>query len=103
MKNISEVVVLEDAALDMEENKAFYEYQRVGLGDYFWDSIISDIESLIIFAGVHQRDFDSYRMLSKRFPYAIYYEIENVTAIVLAVLPVRADPKTIAAKIQERH
>ena len=31
-------------------------------------------------------------MFAKRFPYAVYYEIENEIAYVVAVLPMRRDP-----------
>ena len=40
---IVDVVVLDDAVDDMLEGKAFYELQGVGLGDYFWDCILSDV------------------------------------------------------------
>jgi hypothetical protein len=39
--------------------------------------LLSDIESLLIFGGVHNIEHDCYRMLSKRFLYAIYYEINE--------------------------
>lgn len=101
--DIIDVVILDDAVDDMEEGKAFYEIQKASLGDYFWDCILSDIESLIIYAGVHQVHFGFYRLLSKRFPYAIYYEVNDNTAYVMAILPVRADPAVIAEKMQRRH
>jgi len=41
-------------------------------------------------------------MLAKRFPYAIYYEIENEIAYVVAVLPIRQDPAWIEKKLKER-
>jgi len=31
-------------------------------------------------------------MLSKRFPYAVYYELKDEIAYVVAVLPMRRDP-----------
>ncbi|MFT4926329.1 MAG: hypothetical protein ACI8WB_002427 [Phenylobacterium sp.] len=103
MIEFSDVVVLEEAADDMNVGRAFYERQETGVGDYFWDCILSDIESLIIYAGVHQQYFDSYRMLSKRFPYAIYYEIRTTLVYVTAVLPLRVDPAKNKAKMQDRH
>lgn len=93
--NIKNVVVLEDVASDMIEGKTFYEQQECGVGDYFWDSILADIESLILYAGIHQRYFGLYRMLSKNFPYSIYYEISDEAVYVVAVLPVRRNPAWI--------
>ena len=47
------VVILEDAAEDLESGAEFYESCATGVGDYFFDSILSDLDSLILFAGVH--------------------------------------------------
>lgn len=65
--------------------------------------ILSDIESLIVYAGVHQRYYDSYRMFSKRSPYAIYYEIQATLVYVTTVLPLRVEPTKTEAKMQKRH
>lgn len=100
--NIKDIVVLEEAASDMESGRFFYEQQEEGIGDYFWDSILSDIESLNLYAGVHQRYSGLYRMPSKRFPYAIYYEVSDAIAYVIAILPMRRDPAWINKKISGR-
>jgi len=55
------VFVLSDAAEDLELGKAFYESQEIGIGDYFVDSLLSDIESLRLFHGIHKMDFGFYR------------------------------------------
>ena len=47
------VVILEDAAEDLESGAQFYESCATGVGDYFLDSIFSDLDSLVLFAGVH--------------------------------------------------
>ena len=47
------VVILEDAAEDLESGAQFYESCATGVGDYFLDSILSDLDSLVLFAGVH--------------------------------------------------
>jgi hypothetical protein len=102
VQKIKDIVVLEDAAEDIVDGRNFYEDLEIGLGSYFWDSIISDIESLIIYAGVHQRYFGLFRLLSQRFPYSIYYEVSEAVAYVIAVLPVRSDPAGIEQKIKDR-
>ena len=43
------VVVLEEAAEDIECGREFYNLQEIGVGDYFEDTILSDIESLRLF------------------------------------------------------
>ena len=76
--------------------RLFYEKQGEGLGEYFFNSLFSDIDSLVLYAGIHIKVFGFHRMLSKRFPYAIYYKIENESDIlVFRVLDLRRDPKTI--------
>lgn len=98
--DINNIVILEDAAQDMLDGKAFYELQTQGVGSYFWDSIIADIESLYIYAGVHERHHELFRMLSRRFPYAIYYQLNNNTAQILAILPIRRDPQWIFNRLK---
>lgn len=41
----------------------FYEQQSPGLGDYFLDSLMADIESLHIYAGIHAVYFERYHRL----------------------------------------
>ena len=82
------LVILEDAAEDLESGAQFYESCATGVGDYFLDSMLSDLDSLVLFAGVHPIYFGFHRMLSKRFPFGIYYEVEDVYAI----LDLRRDP-----------
>ncbi len=67
------VVVPSDAAEDLELGRGFYDSQELGIGDCFVDSLLSDIESLRLFHGIHKMDFGFYRMLSSRFPFGIYY------------------------------
>ena len=96
------VVVLEDAAGDIETGKRFYDSREQFVGDYFVDSILSDIESLVIYAGIHNVHFGFHRMLSKRFPFAIYYEVEGDTAFVYAILDMRRDPAWIREELGRR-
>jgi len=48
--NIENIILLEDVANDIKLAENFYENQNQGLGNYFKDSIISDIESLWLYA-----------------------------------------------------
>jgi len=88
--------ILSAALHDLSDGRSFYEKQGEGLGDYFFDSLFSDIDSLTLYAGIHPKFFGYHRMLSKRFPYAIYYKLENESvAVVWRVLDLRRDPKKI--------
>jgi hypothetical protein len=55
----------------------FYERQARGVGHYFLDSLFADIDSLVLRAGIHRKIEGFYRLLSDRFPFAIYYKIED--------------------------
>ena len=97
------VVILEDAADDMEAGRRFYESRESGMGDYFVASIFSDLDSLVLYAGIHRLHFGFHRMLSKRFPFGIYYEVERETAYVYAILDMRRDPLWIRRELQRRR
>jgi plasmid stabilization system protein ParE len=84
--------ILPSAAQDLDEGFSFYEKQSEGLGQYFDDSLFSDIESLRIHAGIHSKVLNFHRFFSKRFPYAIYYKKDSETVYVYAVLDCRKDP-----------
>ena len=86
------VQILDEAQQDLVEGYRFYEGQREGLGDYFLDSLFSDIDSLQFYAGIHPVYFGYNRLLSKRFPFAVYYRVENETVRVYAVLDCRRAP-----------
>jgi len=93
--------ILTSANKDLIDGYWFYEKQSEGLGTYFLDSLFSDIDSLRIYAGVHPKYIDRYhRLLSKRFPFAVYYRIENKTALVYAVLDCRRNPSWIREKLK---
>jgi hypothetical protein len=47
--NAKRIQVLTDAENDLIAGRNFYDKHGKTVGDYFWDSLLSDIESLIIF------------------------------------------------------
>jgi hypothetical protein len=90
------IKILESAVQDLLQGHRFYEQQERGLGSYFIDSLFSDIDSLQVFAGIHSIHFNKYRLLSKRFPFAVYYTLKDDIILVHAVLDCRQDPfKTV--------
>jgi plasmid stabilization system protein ParE len=93
------VLILPSTRDDLSEGFDFYERQEEGLGDYFQESLFSDIESLRLYAGIHAKRFGYYRLLSKRFPYAAYYDLEGHVVRVWAVLDCRRDPNEIRKKL----
>ena len=71
------------------------------MGDYFSDTLYGEIESLVLYAGIHNKRFGFYRALSRKFPYSIYYDIEDGEARVYGVLDNRRNPAWIYNHLQE--
>ena len=94
------IEILDNAQQDLMEGFHFYERIEVGLGPYFFNSLLSDIDSLKIYAGIHPRIFGHYRCLSKRFPFAIYYELESELVRVYAVVDCRRSPTWIRQRLR---
>jgi len=94
------IQILESAKRDLVNGFYFYEKQKEGLGNYFLDSLYSDIDSLLIYSGMHPVRFDEYYcMLSKRFPFAIYYYVKEETVYVDAILDCRQNPERIEKRL----
>lgn len=95
------IKILLSAVDDLRSGQHFYESQREGLGAYFLDSLFSDIDSLLLYSGIHSKVYGYHRLLSKRFPYAIYYSVDNDVIIVMRILDLRQDPKRIRRALQK--
>ena len=93
--------ILSSAVEDLHAGRLFYEKQGEGLGEYFFDSLFSDIDALVLYAGIHPKVFHYYRLLSKRFPYAVYYTLEEALAVVWRVLDLRRHPDRIRRALDE--
>ncbi len=102
MLSPKKILVLKQAKIDLQEGKLFYSINGEKVGDYFYDSLVADIESLWIYSGVHTMVFGLFRMPSKRFPFAIYYTIKEEITIVVAVLDMRRNPSWIRTKLESR-
>lgn len=100
---MKQVVVLADAAEDIEAARDFYEAQAVGIGEYCVDSLLADIEGLGLLSGIHPRRFEFYRMLARRFPFGIYYREHGVETQVVAVLDLRRNPNWIRKELGKRQ
>jgi plasmid stabilization system protein ParE len=91
--------ILSLAEADLLNGFRFYERQSVGVGWYFLESLSSDIESLRLYGGTHRRVFSYHRMLSKRFPFAIYYDLNKDEIRVWRVLDCRRDPRWLELQL----
>ena len=98
---MNRVRISEDALQDLNDGFLFYEAQAAGLGEYFAACLRADIEGLKVSAGIHRVVYlDYHRLLSKVFPYGIYYTTEDEYAVVWAVIDLRRDPVWIREKLK---
>ena len=51
------IKILPTAIEDLHTGRLFYEKQGVALGEYFFDTLFSDIDSLILFPEKHSKVF----------------------------------------------
>jgi len=93
------IELLDEVEKDLVDGSAFYERLSEGLGDYFLDSLYADLESLRLYAGIHSLHFGYHRLLAKRFPFAIYYRIQEGVARIHAILDCRRDPAWIRSRL----
>jgi hypothetical protein len=96
------VIILQEAAEDIETAREFYDAQDTGVGDYFADSITADIVDLRYLSGIHAQHFGFFRMLASRFRFGVYYREHGDDTLVVAVLDLRRDPKWIRKQLRQR-
>lgn len=63
--------------------------------------MFAEIDSLVLYAGIHRRQFGYHRLLARHFPYAVYYRVAVSEAVVHRVLDCRKNPKWVRRALQE--
>ena len=92
--------ILRTALDDLAGAREFYERQQEGLGEYFLDSLIAEIDSLAFYGGIHPIREGFHRVLNRRFPFAVYYRQMENEVIVFRVLDCRRDPRWMRAQLR---
>jgi len=90
-----------EARNDLVEGAAFYDSQQAGVGDHFIKCLFSDLDALESQGGIHEVVYGLHRKLSKRFPFAIYYQVTETVIDVVAILDCRQDPESIARRLRQ--
>jgi len=81
------------ARAEMDDAFAWYEDQAVGLGYEFLDALDQAVRLITSFPNSHQLAGKNLRRcLLNRFPYALYYGIDQGGIIVVAVAHLRRNP-----------
>ena len=95
------IQILDLAKADLIEGYYFYEELEAGLGDYFLTNLYADIDSLAIFGGLHPKPYLHYhRALAKRFPFAIFYTVDEAIVKVRAIVDCCRKPSWIRQHLQ---
>jgi plasmid stabilization system protein ParE len=84
------VIIRPNAEADLREAQAWYESRRVGLGEQFLEEIrnaVRLLESDPERRPLYYRDFR--RLLTRRFPYKLFYRVEGDRVIVFRILHVK--------------
>jgi len=94
------IEILDQAEADLIEGFHFYETQQTGIGGYFLANLYADIESLRLYGGIHLQPYKNYhRLLSKRFPFAVFYTVEDKTVFIHAIVDCRRDPAWLRQRL----
>ena len=94
------IEILDQAEADLIEGFHFYETQQTGVGDYFLANLYADIESLRLYGGIHLKPYKNYhRLLSKRFPFAVFYTVMDKTVFIHAIVDCRRDPAWLRKRL----
>jgi plasmid stabilization system protein ParE len=91
---IYEVRFRPEAEKDVEDAAIWYENQSLGLGKEFLDKVSNTLENLLkqpsMYPIVHR---NTRRALIHKFPFGIFYIIEENLIIIIAVMHVSRNPR----------
>jgi hypothetical protein len=94
-----DIRLLDGAKEDLRNGWFFYERQSPGLGNRFLDAIEADVQALPLYAGIHLKVDGFHRMLIQRFPFALYYLLNDGSIDIYAILDCRRDPNWLRRRL----
>ena len=81
-----------DAERDIEAARDWYEYKRPGLGDEFLDAIAAGMRRLEANPEIERLYYRQFRrVILRRFPYKIFYQVIGAKVVVFRVLHAKQD------------
>lgn len=87
---------------DILEEFLWYEEQSTGLGKSFEKEFYTTLNLVVDNPHIGPIAYlDFRRVILRKFPFAIYYQIENSKITVFGCLDLRQDPKRILAELNE--
>ena len=89
-----EVRLRPEAEEDLADAAAWYEEQRQGLGHEFLDEVLTMLSSIaetpLMYPNVHR---NTRRAVIHRFPFSVYFQVENATIVVIAIMHGSRNPR----------
>ena len=90
----AELILAPEAERDIAEAYAWYEKQRVGLGEEFLTCVDACTQAICRTPQMYGVVHENYRRgLVRRFPYAVFYEYVDKSVIVNCVFHTSRDPQ----------
>lgn len=83
--------ILDSALEDLDQGRIFYERQGEGLGAYFLDSLFAEIDSLVLYAGIH--------WLRPQYTTWFQPRITQISRITELLIP---DPSSVSSVVNSR-
>ncbi len=88
-----ELSIAPEASSDIAEAYAWYEDRRAGLGEEFLSSVDACLEGIRRRPEMYQVAHETYRRaLTRRFPFAVFYENTGARVTIYAVLHTSRHP-----------
>ena len=97
------IKIFASAERDIADGCDFYQEIDPSLAMYFQDSISADIDSLMLYAGIHATVDGWHYTFASRFPFVIWYGVKADSIIVYAVLDGRREPRYNARALRNRR
>jgi plasmid stabilization system protein ParE len=89
----AELVIAPEAESDITEAYVWYEDRRAGLGEEFLSSVDACLERIRRRPEMYPVVHETYRRtLTRRFPYAVFYEHSEAKVTIYAVFHTSRDP-----------
>jgi plasmid stabilization system protein ParE len=88
-----DLIFTSEVEWDISDAYEWYEEQRVGLGEEFLTSVDACVKQILRNPTMYARVHEEYRRaLTRRFPYAIFYEVVDETVSIYAILHAAREP-----------
>ena len=98
------ILVRPKAKADIREAARWYEEQRAGLAAQFLLSVEQAMGGLRATPKMHRIVVDDIRRkLLQRFPYFLYYQVEETRVVVLGLFHTRRDPQTWQDRVDQEN